>query len=89
MKNEFKKILSRVLIAAGVAWAGGVAAYAGEPALFISTGNATRAPIGWVEFCSEQPAACAPQAHQQSRQQPHQADDRHGSLGAGGEMVLS
>jgi predicted transglutaminase-like cysteine proteinase len=26
--------------------------------LFISTGDATRPPIGWVEFCAEQPREC-------------------------------
>ena len=32
-------------------------ASAGEP-LFISVGEATRAPIGWVEFCSDRPWEC-------------------------------
>jgi len=26
--------------------------------LFVSTGAATRAPIGWVEFCAERPTEC-------------------------------
>jgi len=26
--------------------------------LFVSTGAATRAPIGWVEFCAERPSEC-------------------------------
>ena len=27
--------------------------------LFVSTGDASRAPIGWVEFCSDNPRECA------------------------------
>jgi predicted transglutaminase-like cysteine proteinase len=34
------------------------AAFAGEPSLFISVRDAVRAPIGWVEFCAEQPSEC-------------------------------
>jgi predicted transglutaminase-like cysteine proteinase len=33
-------------------------AVAGESALFIDVGEPARAPIGWVEFCAEQPAEC-------------------------------
>jgi len=32
-------------------------AYAND-LLFVSTGAATRAPIGWVEFCAERPTEC-------------------------------
>jgi predicted transglutaminase-like cysteine proteinase len=35
-------------------------AAASERALYASIGDATRAPIGYVEFCAEQPADCAP-----------------------------
>jgi len=31
---------------------------AGNELLFISTGDSTRPPIGWVEFCAEQPQEC-------------------------------
>ena len=30
-----------------------------EQPMFVSVGENTRAPIGWVEFCTEQPAECA------------------------------
>src|SRR5262249_3315941 len=38
----------------------GIAA-AGETgqAVFVSVGNVTRPPIGWVEFCADQPNECA------------------------------
>jgi predicted transglutaminase-like cysteine proteinase len=32
---------------------------AGERPLFISLGDAARAPIGWIEFCEENPRDCA------------------------------
>ncbi|HKS64062.1 MAG TPA: transglutaminase-like cysteine peptidase [Xanthobacteraceae bacterium] len=32
-------------------------AYA-DDLLFVSTGAATRAPVGWVEFCAERPTEC-------------------------------
>jgi predicted transglutaminase-like cysteine proteinase len=32
---------------------------AGERALFVSLGEATRAPIGWIEFCDENPRECS------------------------------
>ena len=30
-----------------------------EQPMFVSVGNNTRAPIGWIEFCNEQPNECA------------------------------
>ena len=36
-------------------------AAASEQPLFISVGDNTRAPIGWVEFCTDQPHECAGQ----------------------------
>lgn len=30
-----------------------------ERPLFVSTGGATRAPVGWIEFCAESPRECA------------------------------
>jgi predicted transglutaminase-like cysteine proteinase len=62
MKKEIRTILSAFAIAFATAGAAGAAAAASEPALFISVGTATRAPIGWVEFCKETPDTCAPQA---------------------------
>ena len=31
---------------------------AGERPIYASVGDTTRAPIGWVEFCSDNPAEC-------------------------------
>jgi predicted transglutaminase-like cysteine proteinase len=31
---------------------------AGDELLYISTGDSTRPPIGWVEFCADQPREC-------------------------------
>ena len=33
-------------------------ASAGERVIYAALGNTTRAPIGWVEFCSDNPAEC-------------------------------
>ena len=44
-------LFSAVLLAAP-------AAQAGEQPLFISLGDATRPPIGWIEFCTERPRDC-------------------------------
>jgi predicted transglutaminase-like cysteine proteinase len=62
MKKEFRTILHAFLVAVTTVGAAGAASAASEPALFISVGTATRAPIGWVEFCKEAPRDCAPQA---------------------------
>lgn len=37
----------------------GLSAQANERPLFVSMGESSRAPIGWVEFCSDQPQECA------------------------------
>lgn len=34
----------------------------GESALFIEVGRTTRAPVGWVDFCTANPAECAGEA---------------------------
>ena len=34
------------------------AAQAGEPVRYASVGDTTRAPIGWVEFCADNPVEC-------------------------------
>jgi predicted transglutaminase-like cysteine proteinase len=38
------------------------AAYAVDRGLFIATGEETRPPIGWVEFCADNPDDCIPPA---------------------------
>ena len=30
-----------------------------EPTLYASLGDTTRSPIGWVEYCAENPGQCA------------------------------
>ena len=62
MSSRTKTILSRTAAASVIALLslallpnGGIAE---ERALFISVGNATRAPIGWVEFCVEYDPEC-------------------------------
>jgi predicted transglutaminase-like cysteine proteinase len=42
----------------------GTAAAQAEPALFVAVGDVTRAPIGWVEFCTEYKSDCATKASQ-------------------------
>ena len=61
MKREFTRILGRagaisLLLAAALVTATG--ARAGERVLYISVGETTRAPIGWVEFCTEHEREC-------------------------------
>ena len=38
---------------------GGAAAAASERPIYVSVGATARAPIGWVEFCNENPKECA------------------------------
>ena len=54
MKTSWGKVLA-VGIAVATLWA--APAKAIEP-LFVSVGDATRAPIGWVEFCRERSREC-------------------------------
>ena len=56
MTSNYKRILA-------IGWAIALAAAAPSQAaandlLFVSTGEATRAPIGWVEFCAEHSFDC-------------------------------
>jgi predicted transglutaminase-like cysteine proteinase len=44
-----------LLVAAGASFANA----ASEQPIFVSVGDYTRPPIGWVEFCTEQPQECA------------------------------
>src|SRR5262245_29296667 len=49
-----KKCVGGIL---AIGWLTSAPAAAGE-ALFISVGETTKAPIGWVEFCAERPHEC-------------------------------
>ena len=57
MKSEYRGMLRAASIAA-LACLALSSANAVEPLLYVSTGDATRAPIGWVEFCKERPVEC-------------------------------
>jgi predicted transglutaminase-like cysteine proteinase len=46
------------IAAAGCIIAFGSAAAAGPRPLFVSVGDSSRAPIGWIEFCSDNPREC-------------------------------
>jgi predicted transglutaminase-like cysteine proteinase len=47
-------IAAATLLGVSLAQAGGT-----ERPLFISLGDVTRAPIGWIDFCNDQPRECA------------------------------
>ena len=47
------------MVAAGCMIAFGTSAAANPRPLFVSIGEGSRAPIGWVEFCSDNPRECA------------------------------
>ena len=56
MTCQYKRML---VFGLGAALAAAVASKAAaSELLFISTGDATRPPIGWVEFCAEHPVDC-------------------------------
>ena len=56
MTSNYKRILA---IGWAIVLAAAVPSQAGaNDLLFVSTGDATRAPIGWVEFCAEHPFEC-------------------------------
>ena len=57
MTRNYGGILSFVLALALVA-AVTVRSAAANELLFVTTGEATRAPIGWVEFCADHPHEC-------------------------------
>jgi predicted transglutaminase-like cysteine proteinase len=46
------------MLAAGAIAFAAVSQAAANELLFVSTGDATRPPIGWVEFCAERPLEC-------------------------------
>jgi predicted transglutaminase-like cysteine proteinase len=58
--NTCGKSARRAIAALGfLAALGGPALAASEKPLFVSLGENSRAPIGWVEFCADQPKECA------------------------------
>ena len=52
----YKRILAAGCAAALAGWLAASSAHAGP--LYIATGEPTRAPIGWVEFCNEHASEC-------------------------------
>ena len=57
MKINTKRLLAVCCVAIwGIA--GSDPAMPGERALFVSTGETARPPVGWVEFCAENPREC-------------------------------
>jgi predicted transglutaminase-like cysteine proteinase len=58
MHRNNKKLWGAALAALLVMLAGTAANAASERPLFVSTGASARAPIGWVEFCSQHRSEC-------------------------------
>jgi predicted transglutaminase-like cysteine proteinase len=58
MSPKSKALLGAALAAAIIAILGAAAAEASERAFYVSVGGSARAPIGWVEFCNENPREC-------------------------------
>ena len=56
MTSKYRVILGTWVLALAATIAT-QSAYA-DDLLFVSTGSATRAPVGWVEFCAERPIEC-------------------------------
>ena len=56
MTSKYRVILGTWVLALAATIAT-QSAYAND-LLFVSTGSATRAPVGWVEFCAERPTEC-------------------------------
>ena len=56
MTSKYRVILGTWVLALAATIAT-QSAYAND-LLFVSTGAATRAPVGWVEFCAERPIEC-------------------------------
>ena len=63
MAGRFKQGLRSLCVCMAVLSGMAVSAQA-EPALFVAVGEVTRAPIGWVEFCTEYKSDCATKASQ-------------------------
>ncbi len=58
MKSNTGRILWAGLLAASAIMLAPCAGRAGELVPYATTGSATRAPVGWAEFCAEQPLEC-------------------------------
>ena len=59
MLGRNKVFLAAAAAAAGAAIAAPMPGAAMERAIHVSVGASSRPPIGWVEFCTEQPRECA------------------------------
>lgn len=57
MKSHMRRALGLLWIVAGTMCSVSTT-LGGERALFVSVGEVTRPPIGWIEFCTEHPADC-------------------------------
>ncbi len=64
MHPNILRVFGAVVAAAAIAalLAAPAAKAANERPLFVNIGTSSRAPIGWVEFCSRQPAECESKA---------------------------
>ena len=62
MNTSIKAILGIACVIGFVSPVLGAPVASTERTLTISTGAPARAPIGWVEFCADNSADCAPQA---------------------------
>jgi predicted transglutaminase-like cysteine proteinase len=62
MRHFIKTILVGGMIATAGFVTGAGAASAAKRAPFLAVGEVTRVPVGWVEFCAENAADCAPDA---------------------------
>ena len=58
MSPKSKAVLGAALATAMIAIFGGASAAATERAIYVSIGGQARPPIGWVEFCNENPKEC-------------------------------
>ncbi len=64
MHPDFLRVFGAVVAAAAIAalLVAPAANAADERPLFVNIGTSSRAPIGWIEFCSRHPAECASNA---------------------------
>jgi predicted transglutaminase-like cysteine proteinase len=59
MLGRQRTILAVAIATAGAAMAAPMPSAAVERATYVSVGSTSRPPIGWVEFCTDQPKECA------------------------------
>ena len=59
MLGRQRTILAVAIATAGAAMAAPMPGAAVERATYVSVGSTARPPIGWVEFCTDQPKECA------------------------------